>query len=130
MDMDFNLEALTKFRENYIWIAAELMVERTVSAAVMFYCVYRKETFDEVRKLLESVLNDRQKLSGLISDDLYLVENATESDLDLLLNDYLPTILKSQIESLDELSDLQQPTPDEISTEFVAVRKRKIGFIS
>lgn len=129
MDMDFDLEALRRFRENYIWIAAELMVERTAFAAVMLYCVYQKKPIDEVRDFLESLLSDRQQLFSLVSDDLYLVKNATETDLELLLSDYLPAILETQIESLKELPDIQQPTTDEISTEVLVARKRKIGFI-
>jgi len=122
------LEGLSKCRENYIWLAAEVMAERTFSIAVMF-CVNQGETLDKAKDILESLLKDPQQLRFHMSDEIYLVEGATDSDLDLLFDDYLPALLKNQIEFLEQLPELPQPTNEVLSTELAAVRKRKIGFI-
>lgn len=126
--MENVLEGLTKFRENYIWLAAEVMAERTFSVAVMS-CMNKGETLDKAKDIIEFLLSDPQQLRSHMSEDLYHLEGAMDSDLDLLFDDYLPELLKNQVDFLDHLPNLPQPTNEGLSTEFAAVRKRKIGFI-
>lgn len=128
MGLGIDLEVLTKFRENYIWLAAEVMTERTLSAVITMYLIQGKSLFD-AKEFFELLLNDRQHLRNFMDDDLYLVSGATESELDLLFNEYLPALLRNQIDFLEGLLDLRQPTTDEISTEIFAAKKRRIGFI-
>ena len=120
--------AIDLTRENYIWVAAEAMAERVASSAMLLKLLHGK-SLDVVREFIESLINDPLELREFLDSDLYLVEGATESDLDLLFDDYLPELLKNQIEYLDLIPDSPVLTDDELPTEVVAVRKRKIGFI-
>lgn len=115
-------------RENYIWLAAEVMAERTASSAILLKLMQGK-TLDDVREFIESLLNDPHRLRDFLSEDLDLVEGATDSDLDLLFDEYLPTLLKNQIEYIELLPDTPILTDDELPAEVVVVRERKIGFV-
>ena len=115
-------------RENYVWVVAEAMAERLASSAMMLKLVQGK-SLDVVKRFIESLINDPQELRDFLDSDLYLVEGATESDLNLLFDEYLPELLKNQIEYLDHIPESPILTDDEFPSEVVAVRKRKIGFI-
>lgn len=116
-------------RENYIWVVAEVMAERTASTAMAMLKLVQGKTLDSVREFMESLINNPHALRDFLDSDLYLVEGATESDLDLLFDEYLPELLKNQIEYLDWIPESPILTDDEFPTEVVAVRKRRIGFI-
>ncbi len=115
-------------RENYIWVVAEVMAERTASSAMLLKLIHGK-TLDVVKEFIESLIDDPNQLRDFLNEDTYLVEGATEADLDLLFNDYLPDLLKNQIEYIEMLPDSPILTDDKLPTEVVAVRKRRIGFI-
>ena len=87
------------------------------------------KTLDVVKEFIESLIDDPNQLRDFLNEDTYLVEGATEADLDLLFNDYLPVLLKNQIEYIEMLPDSPILTDDNLPTEIVAVRKRRIGFI-
>lgn len=120
--------AINLTRENYIWVVAELMAERVASSAMLIKFVHGRP-LSAVNEFIESLINDPHQLRDFLDDDLYLVEGATEPDLDLLFDDYLPGLLKNQIEYIESIPDSPMLTDDKLPIEVVAVRKRKIGFI-
>ena len=115
-------------QDNHIWLAAEVMAERAASTALLVH-VFQEKTLSDVTEFMESLLDNPYRLRDFFSEDLYLIEGATEADLDLLFDDYLPTLLNNQIEFVKSLPDPPQRDNHDLSTGIVATKKRKIGFM-
>ena len=127
--MDSTLRAMAKLREEYLWLVAEIMTERTTSGVL----VHNRNSgnFDNAKEFLKSLIHDKERRWSFFGDEEYLLEGATESDMDLLIDDYIPVLLKNHIEYLQGFADLPQSMGDEIAAEVVATRrKRPMGFIS
>jgi len=126
--MDAGVNELARLRSQCIWFTAELITERTILAIVIAFAG-RGETLHEAIEFLESLLNDRHRLRSFVSDDEYLLEGATESELDVLVNGYIPSFLKGQIEFLEEVFSLESMPNDAVFTEIAVTKRRKNGFI-
>lgn len=123
--MEVRLDLINEFRNEVLWLYAALQVEQTTAVVLSGYMSQGK-TLDDANKFLANILNDREKLHGFFDEREFLI-GATESEWDLMLDDYIPTLLKSQIESMEYLSSLQQEDNDE-TLETIIGRRRKIGF--
>lgn len=124
--MEVKLELLNEFRNEVLWLYADLTVERTVSA-VLSICMNRGQKIDDAKEMLASILNDREKLHGIFDDREFLI-GATESEWELMLDEYIPALLETQIESMESLSSLPQEDNDEIIKGAIG-RKRRMGFV-
>ncbi|MDE0142989.1 MAG: hypothetical protein OXN19_16075 [Caldilineaceae bacterium] len=124
--METKIHLISEIRNEVLWLYAALAVERTVSA-VLGASMIQGRSFDDANRILASILKDRETLCGFFDDDREYLIGATESDWELMLDEYIPALLKSQIDDAKFWSSLEQEDSDETLATIVG-RRRKMGF--
>ncbi|MDE0142992.1 MAG: hypothetical protein OXN19_16090 [Caldilineaceae bacterium] len=123
--MEVKLERINELRNETLWLYAALTVERTVSA-VLSACMIRGQKIGDAKEILGSMITDREKRHRVFDVRESLI-GATESDWDLMIDEYIPAWLKDQIVHLANMSYLEPEDNDEILERLIG-RRRKMGF--
>lgn len=126
--MSSGLEGFAKARSEYLWVVSELIAERIFSAVLMF-CMTSEVRIAKAKEFIRSARSDEEYRRYLLEDHLYLVEGASESDINLIANEYIPAFLETQIELLEKFDELSQSSSVEITPESMP-KRRRIGFIT